>query len=248
MFGRTFLLVATSLLMICVPSRADFKYTQSGELTNGVAKAKAGFDTQAAEVTIYVKGASLRIDLRDGTYGIIDLEGQRDIQIDPKTRTYSVAKFDDIRARDKAASEQFPSHITEAVKPTATSTGKTQTLLGQTAQDTNIGLGRNSADSLMIDSWVASSVGGFKEVSGFYERLASAVRGTSDASGTDAARFPAVHALAELMMATELNELFRSLACRHVEGNSGSLQSRERTRRTTASPDLSGIWREARFG
>lgn len=77
MRGRTCTLVAISLFLICVPSRADFKYTQSGQFTNGVDKAKAAFDAQAIEVTIYVKGTSLRIDLTDGTYGIVDLEGQR---------------------------------------------------------------------------------------------------------------------------------------------------------------------------
>ena len=205
MRGRILILVAMSLIMICVPSHADFKYTQSGQLTNGIAKAKEAFGTQSTEVTIYVKGASLRIDLPDGTYGIVDLEGQRDIQVDPSTRSYSVAKFDDIRERGKAASQQFPSHITEDIKPTSTSTGKTRTLLGQTAQDTNIGLQHNSADSLVIDSWIAPSVGGFKEVSGFYERLAPAVRGMSDPSGTDAARFPGILAVAELIMASELN-------------------------------------------
>ena len=205
MRGRTCTLVAASLFLICVPSRADFKYTQSGQFTNGVDKAKAAFDAQATEVTIYVKRASLRIDLPDVTYGIIDLQGQRDIEVDPKARTYSVVKFDDIRARDKAASQQFPSHIREDARLTVTSTGKTQTLLGQTAQDTNIGLQQNSAESLMVDSWIAPSVGGFNEVSGVYERVASAIRGTSDSSGTDGARFPAIHAIAELMMATEAN-------------------------------------------
>jgi hypothetical protein len=58
---------------------------------------------------------------------------------------------------------------------------------------------------LVIDSLIAPSVGGFKEVSGFYERLASAVGGMSDPSDTDAARFPGIHAVAELMMASELN-------------------------------------------
>ncbi len=140
--------------LICVPSRADFKYTQSGQFTNGVDKAQSAFDAKATEVTIYVKGASLRIDLPDGTYGIIDLESQRDIQIDPKTRTYSVVKFDDIRASNKETSQQFPSHITEDEKLTVTSTGKTRTLLAQTAQETSIGLQHNSADSSVIDSWI----------------------------------------------------------------------------------------------
>ncbi len=131
MRGRTCTLVAISLSLICVPSRADFKYTQSGQFTNGVDKAKAAFDAQATEVTIYVKGTSLRIDLPDGTYGIIDLEGQRDIQVDPKARIYSVVMFDDIRARDKETSQQFSSHITEDAKVTVTSTGKMRTLLAK---------------------------------------------------------------------------------------------------------------------
>jgi len=197
-------LVATFLCMFCGLAHADFKYTQSGQFTNGLAQVKAVLGTQAAEVTVYVQGAFLRIDLPDGTYGIIDLDGRRDIQIDPKTRTYSIATFDEIRARDKASSEQFPSHMTQDLSLKVTSTGETRTLLHQTAQDTKLAIQHNSKQSLVIDSWIAASVAGFDEVNGFYERLASTVR-----SGTDAARFPAVMGVAELMMATEssLNSL-----------------------------------------
>ena len=197
---RAVMLVATLLCMFCGLAHADFKYTQSGQFTNGVARVKAALGTQAAEVTVSVQGAFLRIDLPDGAYGIIDLDGRRDIQVDPKTRTYSIATLDEIRARDKATSQQFPAHFTQDLSLRVTSTGKTRTLLNQTAQDTSIEIGFNSTESSVIDSWIASSVDGFNEVNGFYERLASAVR-----SGTDAGQFPAVRGVADLMMATELS-------------------------------------------
>jgi hypothetical protein len=196
------MLVATFHCMFCGMAHADFKYTQSGQFTNGLAQVKAVLGTQATEVTVYVQDAFLRIDLPDGTYGIIDLEGRREIQVDPKTRTYSIAHFDEIRARDKAISEQFPSHpvITQDLNLRLTSTGKTRTLLDQTAQETKVEVSYNSMESLVVDSWIAPSVEGFNEVNGFYQRLASAVR-----SGTDAARFPAVTGVAQLMTATELS-------------------------------------------
>jgi len=202
---RTVMLVATFLCTLCAQAHADFRYKQSGQLSNGGASLKAAFGTQAAEVTIYVQGAFLRIDLPDGRYGIIDLDGRRDIQVDPETRTFSVVSFDAIHAAEKAAARQFPSHITQDLNLTVTSTGKTRTLLDQTAQDTRVEtkIPHNSTESLVIDSWIAPSVDGFNEVKGFYERVASAVRGTPDPSDTDYARFPALQGVAELMMATE---------------------------------------------
>lgn len=185
--------------MFCGLAHADFKYTQSGQFTNGIAKAKAALSTQAEEITVYVQGASLRIDLPDGRYGIIDLEGHREIQVDPKNQTYSIVTFDEIRAVVKATSQQFPAHFTQDLSLKVTSTGKTRTLLDQTAQDTKVEILYNSMESLAIDSWIAPSGEGFKEVNSFYERVGSAVR-----SGTDLAR-PAIRGVAGLMMAVELS-------------------------------------------
>jgi hypothetical protein len=197
---RTVMFVATLLCISCGLAHADFKYTQSGQFTNGLARIKAAVGSQAAEVTFSVQGAILRIDLPDGTYGIIDLEGRREIQVDPKNRTYSIVTFDEIRARDKETSEKFPSHVTQDLSLNVTSTGKTRTLLDKTAQETMVEISHNSMQSLVVDSWTAPSVDGFNEVSDFYARLSSAIR-----SGTDAARFPAVWGLAHLMMGTELS-------------------------------------------
>src|SRR6516165_6814253 len=173
MSRRILMLVAAFFGMFCEVAHADFKYTQSGQFTNGVAQVKAILGTQATEVTVYVQDAFLRIDLPDGTYGIIDLEGRREIQVDPKNRTYSIATFDEIRARDKATSEQFPSHITQDLNLRLTSTGKTRTLLDQTVEDTRVEISPNSMESLVVDSWIAPTVDGFNEVNGFYQRVAS---------------------------------------------------------------------------
>lgn len=200
MLVRTCMLVTTFLWMFWGSAHADFKYAQSGQFTNGVAQVKSVLGTQAAQVTVYVQGTFLRIDLPDSTYGIVDLEGRREIQVDPKNRTYCIATFDEIRERDKATSEQFPSHFTQDLNLKLTSTGRARTLLDQTAQETKVEISHNSTDSLVIDSWIAPTVDGFNEVSSFYERLAAAIR-----SGTNAARFPAVGGVAELMMATELS-------------------------------------------
>jgi hypothetical protein len=200
------MLVATFFGMVCGLAHADFRYKQSGQLSNGVANAKAVFGTQAAEITIYVQGPFLRIDLPDGRYGIIDLDGRRDIQVDPKTRTFSIVTFDAIHAGEKATAQQFPLHITEDLNLTVTSTGKTRTLLDQTAQDTRVEIKDpyNPTESSVIDSWIAPSVDGFNEVKAFYERVASAVRGTPDPSDTDLARFPALQGVVKLMMAAEV--------------------------------------------
>ena len=202
---RTVMLVATFLCTLCAQAHADFKYKQSGQLSNGDAKAKAVFGTQAAEVTIYVQGAFLRIDLPDGRYGIIDLDGRRDIQVDPKTRTFSVVTFDAIQAGEKRTAQEFPAHITQDLNLTVTSAGKTRTLLGQTAQDIRVEIKSpyTPTESSVIDSWIAPSVDGFNEVKGFYERVASAVHGTPDPSDTDLARFPAFLGVVTLMMAVE---------------------------------------------
>jgi hypothetical protein len=57
------MLVAAFLGMFCEMAHADFKYTQSGQFTNGVAQVKAFLGIQATEITVYVQDPFLRIDL-----------------------------------------------------------------------------------------------------------------------------------------------------------------------------------------
>lgn len=96
-------LCVAALLLTCALGRADFKFAQSGLVTAARGGAK---EAQATVVTTCVKGSYLRIDLADGSYGIVDLNGRRDIQIDSTSHTYSIVTFDAIRAADEAYEKQ----------------------------------------------------------------------------------------------------------------------------------------------
>jgi hypothetical protein len=119
---KTFVSIMLSLLLVVgsvgsVPARADFKYTDTSQITGGSVKSMmkfAGvFSKQASQATKpmsttrYVKGNWMRADDDDGSIQIIDLDQKLIIQIDLKSRSYSQATFDEIRdALKKAAEEQ----------------------------------------------------------------------------------------------------------------------------------------------
>src|ERR1700733_6023186 len=94
------------------PARADFKYTETSQVTGGAlikmmkfasvfargdAKKQEQQALQPISTTHYVKGNRLRTDNADGTAQIIDLEGQRVIVMDMNKKTYAVATFDQIK-------------------------------------------------------------------------------------------------------------------------------------------------------
>jgi hypothetical protein len=113
----SFLLLASS-----APAGADFKYTETSQMTGGslltmmkfVSKFSRG-DAKKQEkdmlrpssTTHYVKGDRLRTDNEDGTSQIIDLGGRRVISIDNNKKTYAVATFDQIRAAMEQAAQQM---------------------------------------------------------------------------------------------------------------------------------------------
>jgi hypothetical protein len=138
---RTVVLVISFLLLTSALGRADFKYTQSGQVTGG--RGMNVLDTGVTETTTYVKGACLRIELPNGSYGIVDLNGHREIQVDPKSRTSSVISFDQVRAKNQAELEASrrskPKNTGSAIWPklVLTSTGRKRVFFGQTAQELN---------------------------------------------------------------------------------------------------------------
>jgi len=119
---KTFVSIALSLLLVIgsvgsAPARADFKYTDTSQITGGSVKSMmkfAGvFSKQASQATKpmsttrYVKGNLMRSDSSDSSIQIIDLDQKLIIQIDPQNHSYSQATFDEIRdALKKAAEEQ----------------------------------------------------------------------------------------------------------------------------------------------
>ncbi len=128
---RKSLSVLLSLPLISVPALADFKYSDTSQITGGALMGMANFaakfskDSRAAmqpiTTTHYVKGNRLRTDSSDGSIQIIDLDGRRIISIDNQKKTYSVATFEEIKAAMEKARRDAEAKMQQenAEKPAA---------------------------------------------------------------------------------------------------------------------------------
>jgi hypothetical protein len=151
------------LPLVSTPAFADFKYTDTSQITGGALMGMANFaakfskDSRAAmqpiTTTHYVKGNKMRTDGSDGSIQIIDLDGRRVISIDNEKKTYSVATFDQIKAamekaQADAAAKAKPEQAAPAQKQdaqmqvtpkiTVTQGAGTRTILGQDTKETKI--------------------------------------------------------------------------------------------------------------
>ena len=153
------------LPLVSTPALADFKYTDTSQITGGALMGMANFaakfskDSRAAmqpiTTTHYVKGNKMRTDGSDGSIQIIDLDGRRVISIDNEKKTYSVATFDQIKAamekaqadaaakakqtpEKPAAQGQDAQQLQVTPKITVLPGTGTKTILGQDTKETKI--------------------------------------------------------------------------------------------------------------
>src|SRR3984885_16223094 len=161
------LLAGFLLLSSAAPAHADFKYTETSQMTGGslltmvkfVSKFSHG-DSKKQEKdmlqpttrTHYVKGDRLRTDNEDGTSQIIDVGARRVIFIDNNNKTYAVATFDQIKAAMEQAAQQMqqnpqtpqekavPQDVQLTLKPTikVKPGGAGRTILDQATNETNV--------------------------------------------------------------------------------------------------------------
>jgi len=150
--------------IVATPALADFKYTDTSQITGGALMGMANFaakfskDSRAAmqpiTTTHYVKGNKMRTDGSDGSIQIIDLDGRRVISIDSEKKTYSVATFDQIKAAmekaqadaaakakqnpEKPAQAQDAQQLQVTPKITVLPGTGTRTILGQDTKETKI--------------------------------------------------------------------------------------------------------------
>jgi hypothetical protein len=123
------LLAVLLLLASTAPARADFKYTETSQMTGGSLLSVMKFASKFARgdakkqeqdalaptsTTHYVKDDRLRTDNADGTTQIIDVGRQRVIFIDNNKKTYAEATFDQIRAAMEQAQRQMQQQIQKA--------------------------------------------------------------------------------------------------------------------------------------
>jgi hypothetical protein len=200
--------------MLCatVPSHADFKYTESSKMTGGAVmgamKFAGVFSKQARESnspqisTKALKGNRLRDETADGKVSIIDLDGKRFINIDPKAKTYTILTFEQMKqqmlaAQERAKAEQAKEeakHPGKAGDPKAnlkltpkvesSETGATRDILGFTAKEMKIRIemlmettdpkaqGQQISSVMDTDSWIAPGVPGYDELKQFYIKMA----------------------------------------------------------------------------
>jgi hypothetical protein len=152
------------LPLVSTPALADFKYTDTSQITGGALMGMANFaakfskDSRAAmqpiTTTHYIKGNKMRTDGSDGSIQIIDLDGRRVISIDNEKKTYSVATFDQIKAAmekaqadaaakakqspEKPAQAQDAQQLQVTPKITVLPGTGTRTILGQETKETKI--------------------------------------------------------------------------------------------------------------
>jgi hypothetical protein len=212
-------LVAASMFLISTLGWADFKYTQTSQITGGAMKSMMkGLGifsksmreaTKPMESVTYVKGDYLRRDSADGSYEIIDLHGKRIINVNPQKQSYSVITFEQMREAVQQMSQRMNeqmkreaheknTNVTITPKIEVNPTGRSQTFLGQNAQEVTMkvkmemqatdathGTQSGSFDT-SIDSWVAPSVSGYREIADFYKKMAMEINWTPPiAIGTD---------------------------------------------------------------
>ena len=153
---------------LSVPALADFKYTDTSQITGGALMGMANFaakfskDSRAAmqpvTTTHYLKANRMRTESSDGTVQIIDLDGRRIISIDNLKKTYSVMTFDEMKvamekaqqdAQQKMAQEKKTdpqaqnAQLQVTPKITVLPGSGTRVLLGQNTTETKIKMEMN---------------------------------------------------------------------------------------------------------
>jgi hypothetical protein len=198
-----------SAMLLCAStaSHADFKYTETSKVTGGAivgAMKFAGvFSKQARQInapqvsTKAVKGNRFREEHADGSVQIIDLDGKRFINIDPKAKTYTVLTFEQMKQQMLAAQERAKAEMAKQqpqdkpktnVKLTpkiqSSETGATRNLLGLDTKEMKVRIemvmetddpktqGQQISSVTNTDSWIAPSVPGYEELKGFYLKMA----------------------------------------------------------------------------
>jgi hypothetical protein len=116
-------LTAATILLTSAVVLADFKYSETSQVTggmmHGMMKFAGAFSKNARqangpmESTIYVKGNRLRRDESMGKVHIIDLDGRRMIDIDATQHTYTVMTFDQMRQAMQQAQAQAQAKLAE---------------------------------------------------------------------------------------------------------------------------------------
>jgi hypothetical protein len=205
---RQFFAILSCVSLVSAQSWADFKYSETTTITGGalvgMTKALGVFSKQARTSmqpttrTMYIKGNKMRTDESDGTIQIVDLDGRRVLHIDPKTKTYGIVTFDDMKkamqqkqaemeARMKEEQAKHPdakANLKITPKIESTETGATKVILGVPTKEVKMktemlmestdpkAQGQQVSTVFNMDQWIAQDVAGYSEIRDFYVKMA----------------------------------------------------------------------------
>jgi len=149
--------------------------------------------------TVDIKGNKMRTENSDGSIEIIDLDGRRFIRIDPKTQTYSIMTFDEMKkAMEQKRAEmeakmkeeqakhgkQDQANLKLTPKFESKETGQTKLVLGLPAKEVKAKVemimestdpkaqGQQMSTVVNSDEWIAQDVPGYHEIRDFYMAMA----------------------------------------------------------------------------
>ena len=208
--GKSLTMAALVAALCSAGWTADFQYSEKTQITGGalvgMTKALGVFSKDARNSmqptthTVAVKGNKLRTDESDGTIQIIDLDGRRFIRIDPKTKTYGIVTFDQMKkAMEKRRAEMEAKMKEEQAKHPAdqqqanmkitpkfesAETGVTKEILGVQTKEVKAKVemlmestdpkaqGQQISTTFHTDEWIAPDVPGYHEIRDFYMKMA----------------------------------------------------------------------------
>jgi len=201
--------LAVAILLAGQMSFADFKYSETSRITGGAmmsaVKMVSVFSKDSKQAmapttrTVAVKGNKLRTEESDGRIQIIDLDGRRFIQIDPKTQTYGIMTFDEMKkALEQKRAEmeqkmkeeqakhgkQEQANLKITPKFESAETGQSKLVLGFPTKEVKAKVemtmestdpktqGQQMTTVVNSDQWIAPDVPGYHEIRDFYMKMA----------------------------------------------------------------------------
>ncbi len=169
---------------------ADFKYTESVEVSGGVMEGMMDFwnsfsqqPTGPLVVTHYLKGNRLRTEESEGKVLIIDLDARSLTEIDPRQHTYAVLSFDDLQAALKKMQAEAEAGAGKMVpKVDVAKTDNAKILHQQNTHEILVQLelqhpgegvqARRPSLRITSDVWLVEANPGFEEMRKFSQQLA----------------------------------------------------------------------------
>ncbi len=191
--------LSSMITLVAIPAMADVTYTQSTQITGGMAASMGSMFGGAAkakepiETTTVIKGNRMAHVSKEHTT-IWDLDKETVTDINYKDKSYSVMTFAEMRAMYEKMMNQVggknKAEVDMSFDVKVTETGNTKTISGYSAKEviftmvmktTDPKSGQSMDTNLENHIWLAKGVPASKELQDFYMRMSKKIGFSADA-------------------------------------------------------------------